>query len=230
MLEELQRNFRLSIQNGQAEDSLISEISNKGIPADQRVQIYQNNYQLTLTDNLQGIFPLAEAFVGDMFLKGAIKHFIAEHPPKNAALDSYGEAFGDFFESYEPAEDVFYIADLIRLEWAIHALQHVNNENGIAAIYQLNTNIRIIESDYPLLNLWMVGNGQLMPEAVHLEQGGQNVCVVLVSGEIQLFSLSEDEMKLIGAFQKNVINDGTDVSGLGLETLVKKGIVLFKEP
>lgn len=231
MLEELQKNFRLAIQQGDASTGILPAIVDDGaIAPEQRLQVYQNNFLLTLADNLQAVFLLTENFVGEIFLREAIKQFIRKQPPKEAALDEYGAEFADFFENYEHAEDVIYIADIIRIEWAIHRLQYVSPVTATAGKFVLNPHVRIIESDYPLLNLWMVGQGQLMPEAVHLEQGGQTVCVVLDGGEIKLYPLTTEEMALLKTIENDLEDVTVNASMVGLDALTLKGVVLAGEP
>lgn len=227
MLEELQKNFRLAVQSGDAATGILPAIVDDGaIAPEQRMQVYQNNFLLTLADNLQSIFSLTENFIGEPFLREAIKQFVKNQPPKEAALDEYGAGFADFFEQYEHAEDVLYIADIIRIEWAIHRLQYVSPVDADTEEFLLNPHYKIIESDYPLLNLWMVGQGQLMPEAVHLEQGGQNVGVVLESGEIKLYPFTEEEMVLIRTLENKPKNMNVNASMVELDALTLKGIVL----
>ncbi len=193
-LAQLQKDMRRSIIARQMAPQLNDLIVSDGLSAERRLQIYQNNYQGLLVDALLGVFPIVSAFVGDVFTRTALKHFITTAPPKEACLSNYGGDFPDFLADYEHLQHVLYVADIARLEWAIHELQHACevplSEQKAGSV---NLNTVFIKSDYPLLNLWMVGAGQMQAEAVHIDQGGQRVCVVLNEGQIQLFAVSQDE-------------------------------------
>jgi len=184
---------------------LDAEIMSDEISAEARLQVYQNNYQGTLTDAIIGIFPIVVAFVGEVFTRAALKHYIDQSPPREASLSTYGKAFPAFLQAYEHAADVPYIADMATLEWSIHALQHedevVRDANSAEDQLSINERAIFIDSEFPLLNLWMVGNGQLTPEAVHIDQGGQYVCVLLQEGQVQLFALSSAEQEILLSIQ-----------------------------
>ena len=222
-LEELQQSMRESIHSRKMKPSLDVEIVSSGLSVDRRLQIYQNNYEGTLVDSMLGIFPIVTAFVGEVFTRAALKHFIEGSPPREACLSDYGGAFAAFLAAYKHAEHVPYIADIASLEWAVHSLQHALDKNASeSGGYILNENSMFIDSPFPLLNLWMVGSGQLKPEAVHVDQGGQFVGVVLYGGEIQLYALSKAEQQVLGCLENNELSG--DIASI--ELLKTKNIVI----
>ncbi|MBL4838001.1 MAG: putative DNA-binding domain-containing protein [Kordiimonadaceae bacterium] len=201
-IAKIQEDFRLSIHKGALEDTLVGEIISDGISASARMQVYQNNYRTTLVNLIQEVFPITAAFVGDVFLRTAAAHFIEETPPVEAGLDTYAQTFPKFLRAYSYADDVPYLADVAALEWAIYELQHVRTLADKAALQEpletddifKNPDVRFVQSAYPLLQLWMVGTGQLMPEAVHIEAGAQNVGVYGDGFEIKMNTVSEEEL------------------------------------
>ena len=54
----------------------------------------------------------------------AAQYFIAEHPPRAACLDFYGDAYPDFLQAFRPAASVPYLADVARLECAVTRALH----------------------------------------------------------------------------------------------------------
>lgn len=189
-----------SVLTGNPKQALVEGLEDaSGVPSDKRLQIHHNNFRETLADGLRGIFPALEAFVGVVFLKGALSEFCVKNPPRNAALFGYGSTFADFLDGHAASEQVPYASDVVRLEWAIHELQLVDEQaltSTVSNEWRVNPNTRIIRSDYPILSLWSVANGQLPPEAVHLDQGGQTVAVCLVNGEVTLLALSTEESEI----------------------------------
>ncbi|MCJ9430354.1 putative DNA-binding domain-containing protein [Kordiimonas marina] len=172
----------------------------------QRLNVYRNNYRLGLTDGVAEIFPLVSAFVGSQFLKGALRRYILAEPPAEPMLHRYGAGFAAFLDDFEPASGVPYIADLARIEWAVHELQNALEEPLLppedaegamrAGWARLSSNMRLVVSAYPVVNLWMVGRGQLPPEAVRLEDGAQTAAVVLTGRQVRILPLEGGLAKL----------------------------------
>ena len=68
----------------------------------------------------------------------------------------------------------------------------------------------------------MVGSGQLVPESVHIDQGGQMVSVLLDEAEIRLFAVTLDEQTALAQIQ-----DGdTPDNEVALRSLKTKKIIL----
>ncbi len=231
-LASFQADFRRAIHTGDTPSGVLEKIVEDSLSADARMQVYQNNYHMTLVGLLQGIFPLTSAFVGEPFLKAAARLFLSDNPPNDPRLDRFGEQFPGFLNEYPHASDVVYVADLARLEWAVHELQHVRALEEGAKIIEtqvdgvaLNPNVRLIQSDYPLIQLWMVGMGQLVPEAVHINAGGQTVAVTLEGFEVKLHVLSDVELQLLKALKgtgPEIDNRATKT----LEILSSKNIII----
>tara|TARA_R110002096_G_scaffold346162_2_gene539627 strand:- start:303 stop:1013 length:711 start_codon:yes stop_codon:yes gene_type:complete len=231
-LAVFQERFRIAIHSGEISDVLSKGIEEGILPVAARMQVYQNNYEMTLAGLLGGVFPLTAAFVGEEFLRSAAKLFIKERPPKDPKLEQFGADFSSFLRGYPHAVDVIYVADLAALEWAVHELQHVKAlDEGACPVETsvegctLNPNVRFIESDYPLLQLWMVGMGQLVPEAVHIESGGQNVAVILDGLEVKLSIIDEQELKAVHMLSTRLALTEEQQAGV-MRTLAAKNIVI----
>ncbi len=197
-LVHFQELMKTAVLTGSSDPALVKDLVKAGgVPVAQRLNIHHNNFRETLTTSLAGVFSTLEAFVGPAFLKGALGEFCLKHPPKDASLAGYGAMFGPFLAEHKASEQVPYAADIAELEWALHELQLVNEqevqEAVSAASWEINPNTRIISSEYPLLGFWSVANGHLPPEAISLDQGGQTVAVLLASGEVSLIALSPAE-------------------------------------
>jgi len=222
-LLQLQQSMRESIHAGRLNETLDVEIISDGLNAAQRMQVYQNNYRLSLIDALSSVYGHVAAFTGAPFTRKALEHFIEQYPPSEPALHTYGSIFPTFLDNYEPAQGIPYLSDVAALEWAVHALQYQKSPDTLAA-GSINPCIMIIESDYALLNLWMVASGQLPPEAVSLDQEGQVVCVLLHDFEVRIVALSNEEfdaLKQISESKASVI-ENTKI----LDSLRKKAILL----
>lgn len=229
---EFQTRMKSAVLSGTPDNQLVQELEqSSGVPPEQRLNIHHNNYRETLAGSLSAVFPALEAFVGTVFLKGALGEFCLSNPPKEAALSGYGAEFGEFLASHRASEQVPYAADLARLEWAVHELQLLDEtatqQSGRTTEWRLSDTVRLIPSDFPLLSLWSVANGQLPPEAVHLDQGGQTVAVLLAQGEVSLLALEAEEAALVADWQeKNARFEAPADSSSEFQALIEKNIIV----
>jgi hypothetical protein len=167
---------------------------NLGALDSEKLHVFKNNYLYSTYDHILGIFPVVQRFVGEDFFKSVAKDFASECPPQEPVMHKYGENFSDFLRVHEALSEMQYIADLAQVEWNIHALQFM----AAPEISGLNPVMAVVNSDYPLIRLWMVGQGQLPPESVHIDEGGDTLAIVRVNDEILIQPLSHDEFDSVG--------------------------------
>lgn len=233
---QFQEHMKAAILTGQKAAALLDDLEETGgVPVEQRLTIHHNNFRETLSGSLAGVFPVLEAFVGSVFLKGALGEFCQKNPPQEAALSGYGSTFANFLEDHVASEQVPYAADIIRMEWAVHELQLIDEidvaeRESSASKWRLNPNARIIASGFPILSLWSVANGHIPPEAVSFDQGGQTVAVLLSGGEVSLLALDADEATAVDLLltENSIDEEGRAASSLGsiIHALFEKQIIV----
>jgi hypothetical protein len=90
-----------------------------------RFAVYRNNVTVSLVDALASIFPTVQNLVGEDFFRAMARLYVTAHPPTSPLLFIYGETFPAFLESFPPAADLPFLADVARVErlWldAFHA-------------------------------------------------------------------------------------------------------------
>jgi hypothetical protein len=123
-LLELQRAMRTWLVDGErgAAAALLAD----GISPD-RLDIYRNTFVANATRALRLTFPAVYKLVGEGFFEGVAAAFIAQHPPRSACFDHYGEAFAAFLATFPPAASLAYLADVARLEWAVSCAIHADD-------------------------------------------------------------------------------------------------------
>lgn len=184
--------------------ALTGDVVSDEITAANRLQIYRNNFFESLSGALLEIFPVSMAFVGDVFLRQSLKAFIAESPPLQPVLHLYGDGFPAFLRSFEPAQGVPYLADLVEMEWKTHELMLVDEEakelDEVACreaadmnCLTLAENARFIQSEYPIFDLWLAATDQLSPDSVNMENEGQTILIVLREGQV-IYELVESDV------------------------------------
>ncbi|WP_417452149.1 putative DNA-binding domain-containing protein [Kordiimonas sp.] len=213
------------VSGGEPAKALQDAVVSDAIPAAGRLRIHQNNYREMLTDALLALFPVAKVFVGEAFLRGVIGKYIQQQPPQAPVLSQYGADLPAFLEDFGPARQVPYLPDVIRLEWAVHSLQLVDEMEIVPSdgLVQCSPNVRLIDSEYPILNLWMAGTGQIPPEAVHLKAGGQCAAAMLTAGEVRLIALDKAQRDAMACIE---MGEPTDPAVLA--TLMDMALVCQK--
>jgi hypothetical protein len=117
-LLEMQGAMRRNVVLG--DKATIAAMLAAGVAAD-RLDIYRNTAVLTLTRALRLCFPAVEKLVGEQFFEGTAQHFVAEHPPRAACLDLYGDAYPDFLQALPQA----------RLELAVSRALHAPDTESL---------------------------------------------------------------------------------------------------
>jgi hypothetical protein len=164
-LLELQHAIRRSLVQGG--DEAVSALLAADIAHD-RLDIYRNTIIAGLTKSLRLSFPAVQRLVGADFFDGAARLFIAEHPPRAAYLDLYGDEFPDFLREFPPAASLAYLPDVARLEWAVNCAIHARDVEplelaALAAIqpedqggvsFVAHPSVHLLRADYPVDHIW----------------------------------------------------------------------------
>jgi hypothetical protein len=123
-LLETQRAVRTWLVDG--ERAAAAALLADGISPD-RLDIYRNTFVANATRALRLTYPAIHKLVGDKFFEAVAAAFVAQHPPRSACFDDYGEAFAAFLAAFPPAASLAYLADVARLEWAVSRAIHADD-------------------------------------------------------------------------------------------------------
>ncbi len=110
MLAKLQQDFLRDIFQGSStiETSLASPI--------ERLNIYQNNVLLGMTNVLQNIFPATQQIVGEHYFQQLAQKYIKQSPQTLGHSNSVGQGFAAFLK--QDSTDLPYLGDIATLEYA----------------------------------------------------------------------------------------------------------------
>ncbi len=78
--------------------------------------VYRNTVRRACIDALRANYPTVEQLVGEAWFGEAAARFVAAHPPQDAVLARYGEAFADFLATFAPARELPYLAGIAELD------------------------------------------------------------------------------------------------------------------
>ena len=116
------------------DESILKHIDKVGaISPKQRLQIYQNNAYLILTEVLRDTFPAINKMVSNDFFNYSAHEFIKLSPPNAGDMNNYGSGFPEFLEKFKPLEEHSYLGDLARLEWLRHQSYLSHKQDSLEA-------------------------------------------------------------------------------------------------
>ena len=98
-----------------------------------RLAIYRRNVLGTLHDALASAYPAVRRLVGDAFFEEAARRYALATPSRSGNLHGYGDRFGDFLAAYPHAARLPWLADVARLEWAVHECFHAEDAPALDA-------------------------------------------------------------------------------------------------
>jgi|FEC22Drversion2_1045045.scaffolds.fasta_scaffold00219_4 hypothetical protein len=169
-----------------------------------RFAIYRNNVHVSLIEALAATFPVVARLVGEDFFRAMARAYVGEQLPRTPVLIDYGDGFTDFVERFAPARQLPYLADVARLEWARSRAYHAAEATALtttdlAAIRPelvptarlgLHPSLRIVSSDWPVLDIWETNSHDAVVRPVDLSTGGVDVAVLRPDVQVELHRLA----------------------------------------
>lgn len=216
-LHDLQKQFKHSYF-GTVNKELESAICQENISPQNLLQIYHNNFFISLTECLQNIYPTILKLVGKEFFAATANIYIKQYPPTSGDIHKFGNHFSDFLVNFPAALSLPYLAEVALLEWAYHEafheedsksfdltkLQNLSEEKYSEIHFKLHPSARLLAFNYPIMRIWnMCHNKHHQDETINLEEGGENALIIRCHLEITFIHLSSGEFTLLSA-----INNG----------------------
>ncbi|CAH0542090.1 HvfC/BufC N-terminal domain-containing protein [Vibrio marisflavi] len=117
-LSELQTRFAQALHyqaNGNECDIVDDEFS-----AEERMQIYRNNFVISLSEVLQATYPMVYELVGEECFTQLARQYVLTHPLEHGDVTYYGDGFADVFQQFPNViNSAPYLADVAQFEWQI---------------------------------------------------------------------------------------------------------------
>lgn len=130
--------------------------------------IHRNNVLASPVEALRQAFPAVQRLLGKEYFTALCQHYIALHPPRSAVYHEYGGSLSDFIATFPPLQNLPYLADVARLEWARLCAFHAGDglplrvdpgciESLTGILSQpvcWHPSVTLIYSEHPLFSLW----------------------------------------------------------------------------
>lgn len=177
--------------------------------------VYRNNYRVGLIETLNMIYPVCGQIVGAEFMTGLAREYSKRYASHSGNLHRYGDSFGTFLQDFPPAQALPYLADVARLEWAVHRSYYAIDQSplpataliGVAAEqygqlhFTLCTASALLVSPWPVVTIWQ-GHQPGHALQVNLYSGGEAALVHRRAGLVSVTPLSPGMAALLQALQQ----------------------------
>lgn len=126
-LAQLQSTFAQALHyQARGEDC---NISSDTFTADERMQIYRNNFIISLSEVLEATYPMLYALLGAECFAQLARQHVLNHPLECGDVSHYGEQFEQTLEQFPSVlSEAPYCLDVARYEWQIDLAQQRHNQ------------------------------------------------------------------------------------------------------
>ncbi len=185
--------------------------------ADQRTQIYRNNYIISLCEILQATYPQVLALVGEECFMQIARHHVLNTPLQQGDVTHYGAGFSCSIAQFEQVmQQVPYLQDIAALEWQLDMSNQLNSTTTVASLnvlpleklveisedqhsfvqLKLQPNLHLLASDYAVFSLWHgINSNQL--DNLDLSKAEQGVVYIDDAYQPHIVSLPDMSFRLL---------------------------------
>lgn len=196
------------------------------------LQVYQANRAVLAERTLASTYPVTGQLIGIESFEPLARHFWRQHPPQRGDMGQWGAHLPEFLATAPQLADEPFLADVARIEWALHCIATAPDAvldapsfallaGGDAQPVTLVTSpgMYVLASVFPvvsIINAHLLGQPALEQAADLLRLGqGEHALVCRQGFKPEVRSISAAEYKLITALQQGLTLD--DALGMALD-------------
>lgn len=153
--------------------------------------IHKGTIKAGLAKSLSSTYEVCKKLVGHDFFTGLAYTYVETFPSWSPDLADYGASFAEFIETFPPAMQLPYLADVCRLCWYYHAagranenpfctLEHfalLSDDEKAQTVFQLPPSTYLLESPYPLKAIWDMCHREEATQTIQLQSEGNRLMV-----------------------------------------------------
>ncbi len=131
-LPELQRAFGEAVDRREMTPALAPWLAGSAERIDAGLAVYRGNVRGNLAQALAGAYPVVVELVGEDFFDALARDYARARPSTSGDLNVYGDGLAEFVAGHPHTQDLPYLPDLARLEWALHRAYYAADERPLA--------------------------------------------------------------------------------------------------
>ena len=185
---------------------------------EQRIQIYRNNFVISLSEVLAATYPLTEILVGEECFQQMARQHVLNYPSTSGDVSGYGEHFEQTIQAFPAViEAAPYLGEVALYEWQkdslvrftsqadfdqrpLSCLADVPQEQQGALVFHLKDSITLIRSSYTIIALeHSIYQQQL--DGLDINQPEFGVLIRAENSQIESHSLREESHRLLTELQ-----------------------------
>jgi hypothetical protein len=217
-LLELQREFAAALLGGDGRSLEQSIVGASALSPESALGIYRNNVLGNYRKALRDDYPAVLALVGERFFNGACDAYARSRGSRSGDLNDFGDAFAAFLTDWPPAQELVYLCDVARLEWAMHLasnaadapafqienLAPVPPERVHTLRFVLHPSAHLVSSAYPILRIWRLSTADATTdERVALDAGAECLLVIRRQSGVEIEPLAPGEGSALQALSED---------------------------
>lgn len=212
-LHQLQELFANIIYK-EEENQLYSHIQQNNLSPKQRLQIYRNNYYLSLIDCLQKTYITVIKIIGAECFTALAQQYIQHYPPTSGNVHNFGMHLAPLLVEHTLAQSLPYLYEVAQLDWAYHEIFHeidcglfdamqlinITSHKYNEIIFKINPSAKLFSFNFPIFNIWQICHREdKQHEIINLAESGDKVLILKCQYEIFIDKLSNGEYAFINA-------------------------------
>ncbi|MFA0115993.1 DNA-binding domain-containing protein [Vibrio sp. 10N.261.46.E11] len=185
---------------------------------EQRIQIYRNNFVISLSEVLAATYPLTEILVGEDCFQQMARQHVLNYPSTSGDVSGYGEHFEQTIQAFPAViEAAPYLGEVALYEWQkdslvrlmsqahvdqrpLSCLADVPQEQQDALVFHLKDAITLIHSSYTIIALEHAIYQQQL-DGLDINQAEFGVLIRAENSQVESHSLSEESHQLLTELQ-----------------------------
>jgi hypothetical protein len=132
-LAETQQAFGDALFDAARAGTVLAQVDDVHGRARDRLDIYRGNLGASWDKAMSSACPVLRQLVGDEFFAALVRAYGHAHPSQDADLNQFGARFAGFLAGFEHVAGHPWVADLARLEWALHRAHYAPDASPIGA-------------------------------------------------------------------------------------------------
>lgn len=211
-----------------------------------RLRVYQHNVSGVHQRAMATIFPVCWEILGEVAFANFCRDYSWAEPTANPDLNQYGTSFPEYLarqiEQRDELRGYEYLQDLCRLEYLWHAAYYAADDSrfdfdgfsrlqqqGSDMVFELGNSLSLVQSDYPVLEIWQQHRNGEAGEAVMAIDQHQYLLVYRRELIVKIVELDLPRFALLRGCQRgesivSLADDNDAASALGsLANMIDKG-------
>lgn len=180
-LKEIQREFVEALLHPTAGQRVLGALAGDDTRNRNRLALYRGNLTGTWHKVLASAYPVVRALVGDEFFVALSREYGLADPSGSGDLNQFGHRMAELLASWPPSAPYRYLADVARLEWAVHRAhfaaeaspwsperwtQHAPDRLEAASIL-LHPAVALLHTSTSAADIWCAYQGGASEQFVH---------------------------------------------------------------